>query len=143
MGLLPAPECTLCSQQAVGTFIHMFWECPPVDTFWQQVSVKLSEMFSVTIPKTVSALLLNSLPQWPTPVYSNRILLAGLTAAKRLIASRWKHPEKLTITSWMLAYLDIILLEQSTARVMRLSGSKIELWGSAAETLKHSINMLH
>ena len=136
MGVLTSPICTLCSHGSIGTFMHVFWECPPVSAFWGLIAQNLSDMFDVDVPKSVPALIFNSLPQQPSPVYRIRILMAGLTAAKKLVASRWKYPDGLNVANWRLTFLDIIFLEQSTARIMGLSDLKVTLWNSAAETLK-------
>lgn len=51
-------------------------------------------------------------------------IFAGLTVAKKLFAMRWKHPDKLSVNSWILAFLDIIYLELSTARVIGVKESQ-------------------
>ena len=119
-----------------GTFLHMFWQCPPVASFWNRVSSHLSDIFPLTIPVSISTLLLNDLSQLLTPGQQKRLILAGLTAAKKLVDMRWKHPDKLSMNNWILAFLDIIYLELSTARVIGVKESKIELWVSVAGKLK-------
>ena len=91
------------------------------------------------MPASASSLLLNDLSLLSTSVSQKRLLLAGLTAAKKLVATRWKHPDKLSVSNWILTFLDIIYLELSTARVIGLSESKIGLWVSAAIKLKERI----
>lgn len=139
MGLLADSRCTLCSLGAPGTFLHMFWECPPVACFWNRISSQLSDLFSLTMPVSVTTFLPNDLSQLPTPGYQKRLILAGLTAAKKLVAMRWKHPDKLSVSKWILTFLDIIYLELSTTRVIGIKESKIGLWVSAAGKLKEWI----
>jgi len=43
-------------------------------------------------------------------------VLAGLTAAKKMIALRWKLPHSLSVKRWILTFLDVIFLELSPAR---------------------------
>lgn len=87
---------TLCSLGALSTFLHMFWEYPPVAPFWNGVSSLLSDTLSLTMPVSVTALLLNDLSQLPAPWYQKRFIFAGLNAAKKLVAMRWKHPDPIS-----------------------------------------------
>ncbi len=34
MNLTSSPKCNLCSQGVLGTFVHLFWECPSLSPFW-------------------------------------------------------------------------------------------------------------
>lgn len=136
MGLLPDSRCTLCPLGVPGTFIHMYWECPPVACFWKKVATQLSDIFSLTVPVCPTVLLLNDVSVLPAPIHKKRLILAGLTAAKKLVAMRWKHPDRLSLSMWILTYLDVIYLEVSTARVIGVKESNIALWLSAARKLK-------
>ncbi len=140
MGFLPDPRCTLCTRfGAPGTFFHMFWDCPPVAWFWNVVASQLSVIFSLVMPVSATVLLLNDLSQLPTTKQQKIVILAGLTAAKKLVALRWKHPGKLNLSNWILAFLDVIYLEISTAHVNGVKESNIVLWVLAAESLKGRI----
>ena len=142
LGLLPHSCCTLCTLGTTGTFIHMFWECPPVVRFWKEVSGKLADTFSLSLPVCPVVLLLNDLSLLPAPIYKKRIILAGITAAKKLISMRWKYPDKLNLNMWILTYLDIIYLEISTARVLGVKEANIAMWLSTADKLKESLLLL-
>ncbi len=37
MGLSPHPYCNLCGPGCLGTLMHMLWECPDVQDFWDMV----------------------------------------------------------------------------------------------------------
>ena len=87
MGLVADSWCTLCS---LGV---------SVASFWNRVSSHLSDIFSLTIPMPISTLLLNDLSQLSTPGQQKRLIFAGLTAAKKLVAMRWKHPDKLSMNN--------------------------------------------
>lgn len=65
MGLLADSQCTFCSLGAPGTLLHMFWECPSLTCYWNAVSSQLSNIFSRSMPASVTALLLNDLSQLP------------------------------------------------------------------------------
>ena len=111
------PLASLCSMKASGTFLHMMLNCRPVSQFWTKVTAELSDMVSVTIPVTIPVLLLIDLSEVNITKLKKLIVLAGRTAAKKLIALRWKPPHSLTIRHWALTFLDVIYLELSTARI--------------------------
>lgn len=39
-----SPNCTLCSGNIVGTSMHMVWECPEVQSFWEGITEMLSDI---------------------------------------------------------------------------------------------------
>lgn len=65
------------------------------------------------------------------------ILLAGLTAAKKIIAVRWKHPHCLSHRQWVLTFIDIAYLELSTARIHNAKEETINLWNQTVSDLKN------
>ncbi len=38
MKLRANPFCDFCSDNTIGTFLHMVWQCPEVNRFWENVS---------------------------------------------------------------------------------------------------------
>ena len=117
MKVISDPSCTLCTLKTSGTFLHMTWECPPVAQFWQGVAAELTALISETVPVTIPVLLLNDLSALRVPVCQKHVMLACLTAAKKIIAVRWKPSHTLTIRQWVLTFLDVTYMELSTARI--------------------------
>lgn len=136
MKVIGNPTCTLCSSKADGTFFHMFWQCSPVRTFWVMVASNLSKLFKISLPCSPSVLLLNDLLELRLSLDSKRALLAGLTAGKKLVATRWKPPHSLSFRAWILTYLDIAYLELSTAKVHGAKDSAIKAWSSLLNSLR-------
>ena len=139
MKILNSPKCTLCATNSIGTFLHMFWECPNVNSFWNMVSEKLSQLFEVDITPSPSLLLLNDISQLNLNSTRSRTFFAGLTAAKKMVATRWKPPHTLTFRQWALTFLDIIYLEQSIARLHGAKEENVVIWSNIADKLKHMI----
>ena len=136
MKLINDPSCSLCNLNSPGTFIHMVWECPPVEQFWIKVASKLSDLTSVTVPATIPVLLLTDLSGLGLSRAVRRVVLAGITAAKKLVALRWKPPHSLVIRHWMLSFLDVVYLEMSTARINGAKESTLNDWRAVANSLK-------
>ena len=116
--------------------MHMMWDCPPVALFWTKVASGMSRVLSVTVPLTVPALLLNDLSKLNITKFKMRILLAGLIAAKKMVAVRWKPPNSLTFRHWVLASLDVVYLELSTARINRTNDTNANNWHPAVDSFK-------
>lgn len=105
--------CTFCflSSKAIGTYFHMFWECTLVPEFQKMVAFNLSKLFKIRLPCSLATLILNDLSRLGLTLDKRRVFLAGLTAAKKLVATRWKPPHSLSFRAWVLTYLDIVYLE--------------------------------
>lgn len=64
------------------------------------------------------------------------IVLSGITAAEKIIAARWKPPHTLTVRQWALTFLDVVYMESATARINGAKEVNVNMWLSAADTLK-------
>lgn len=81
MGLALSPFCTLCGQVAVGTLMHVLWECPDVQRFWVNVMDKLSGLVRRRFPMEPDLLLLNDVSRFKITETERKLRLAGMTAA--------------------------------------------------------------
>lgn len=88
MKIIDDPPCNLCLLKAQGTLIHIFWDCPPVGRFWGNVGSKLFNLIHETVPVTTCILILNDLSILNIPKLRKQVIFAGLTAAKKMIATR-------------------------------------------------------
>ena len=113
----------------------MVWQCPEVNRFWHSVSSVMSSIIEGAIPHSQCLLLLNDTSSLKLTVNSKRLLLAGLTAAKRMIAYRWKPPHELSMTEWLSSYRDIAQLELSTAHLHYAKTSNIDCWTKLLEKI--------
>ncbi len=85
MKRLPTPLCILCNSNTVGTYMHMFFDCPLISKFWDKVFLTVSELCDRFIPKRPSICLLNDDSDLNLNVYQCRIFHTALTAAKKVI----------------------------------------------------------
>ena len=91
----------------------------------------------INITPSPSLFLLNDVSQLSLNKTCKRIFFAGLTAAKKMIATRWKPPHTLTFRQWALTFLDIVYLELSIARLHGASEENINIWSVVADRLKN------
>ncbi len=61
-----------------------------------------------------------------------RIFLAGLTAAKKIVVTRWKPPHSLNKQYWVLTFIDMVYL----AHIHGTREDTIRLWAHTLEKLK-------
>lgn len=92
MKLVPTPTCDLFSLGQMGSFLHMFWECPDVVAFWKLVSSVLSDLTGENVPYCPKLLLLNDTSSLDLSAPLSRVLFAGLTAAKKMLALAVETP---------------------------------------------------
>lgn len=81
-------------------------------------------------------LVLNDLSALNISMLNKHVIFAGLAAAKKLIATRWKPLPSLLIKVWTLSFLDVVCMTLSTARVSGADKSHISTWDSTAGSLK-------
>ena len=132
----PTPECLLCPLQVTGTFIHMMWECPPVEQFWNRITSTMSIVTGHKIPTSPTVLLLNDFTGLDLPIICQRWLLLALTAAKRMLAQRWVPPHNISHSKWINDTVDLANLEMSVARMHRAKPSNVNLWKPLIELLQ-------
>ena len=136
MKILNNPNCTFCASNSIGTFFHMVWECPSVLRFWNMVADKLATLLQVNITPSPSLFILNDVSQLQLNGTRTRVFLAGLTAAKKMVATRWKPPHTLTFRHWALTFLDIVYLEMSIARLHGAKEENINIWSNIADEIR-------
>ena len=130
MKLNPSPNCQLCSLGTIGTFVHMVWECPGVSDFWSMVSNRMSIVLGRTIPCSPTILLLRDFTGLDLSLMHQRWFLVGLTAAKKLVAQRWKAPHDLSYQHWVNTVIDLAKLERSVASMHGAQARNINLWST-------------
>ena len=138
--LCTTPICTLCNNNKLGTYMHMMWECPDVSRFWSRVSEVLSEVMGINIPLLPNILMLNDDSAIGLTMPCRRLLLLGLTAAKKLLVLRWKPPHKLEVSQWILSLINMISLELSIARSNGAQENTLTILSTAIEKLKSCLH---
>lgn len=72
-----------------GTFLHVWWECPRLWPFWQDVRAQIKVILDIEMQDSPMEFLLH-VPSTPLSRYRKSILLHLLNAARRLIPIHWK-----------------------------------------------------
>lgn len=135
MNISQSPQCMLC-QNATGTFLHMFWECPIISIFWKYVIEMLSKFLDTTLVLDPCFCLLNDDSSLDLSLREKRLVFAGFTAAKKTIFQLWFKPDISAKCYWIRSLLDIASLEETTARLNNASLSTVNAWKDLCSRIK-------
>lgn len=136
MKRVTSPVCTLCNDRLMGSFMHMYWDCKNVQIFWKMVSSALSEALCIEVPCKPSILHLNEISGLNLNRAQTSLFLTGITAAKKMLAQRWKFPNALSRHQWTVTYLDILNMELSVARMHKSKPNTLLAWQESIEKVK-------
>lgn len=139
MKIATSPNCDLCPLNVQGSFLHVYWECPGVVGFWKEISLTLSDILKIKIPVSPALLLLNDDSSLILSLQHRRILWAGLTAAKKMLALRWQPPHSLAWQQWANSFLEIVLMEWSVARMHGANHKTLQGWEAAHKLVKERV----
>ena len=94
-----SPTCWRC-KSALGTLIHIWWECPIVQPFWKEV-YRIIPLITTYSPNFTAAQFLLHHTSLPYHVYKNSIVLHLINAAKLCIPTHWKDTSPPSISEWL------------------------------------------
>lgn len=126
------------------TFVHLRLQallctCPSVAAFWRQISITLSDLLKANIRLSPSLFLLNDDSTSELSSQQKRMLWAGLTAAKKMLALQWQPPHLLPWQQWANSFLDIVIMERSVARMHTASQKTIRAWDAAYSLVRERV----
>ncbi len=85
----------------VGDYVHIFWECPKIQVYWQGVKREISKVLGYDIPMHPVFFLLDG---FPPDQFSKSHLFALhilLMAARKIITVNWMKVHQPTLTEWI------------------------------------------
>ncbi|WP_242641729.1 hypothetical protein, partial [Candidatus Ichthyocystis sparus] len=86
--LSPSPHCKLCDLNQIGTFLHIMWECPSVQNFWQQIVKHLHNALGLEIDLSPKCMLLNDDSGQNLNHMQRLLWLSACIVAKKMLAVR-------------------------------------------------------
>lgn len=84
-------SCWRCGAEG-GTMVNIFWECPKVQQFWQDVTAIIKELTAVDLHANPAACLLH-LTNLPIKKYKSPLTMQLLNAAKACILLCWRDAD--------------------------------------------------
>ncbi len=99
----------------VGDYVHIFWECPKIQVYWQGVKREISKVLGYDIPMHPVFFLLDG---FPPDQFSKSHLFALhilLMAARKIITVNWMKVHQPTLKEWTQRLNQIYIFEKMTA----------------------------
>lgn len=96
----------------------------------------MSNILNDDIPVSPIILLLNDMSSIMLTYLQKIIILAGLTAAKRMLALCWQPPHTLSILQWANIYLEVINMELSVAKMHGSNGKTSSSWAETSSKVQ-------
>lgn len=87
------PHCPRCRTQ-LGTYLHMFWDCPALSIFWSGIQLNVQLELSVPMSPELALLGIHEDEQRP---HHSKLLILYLFYAKKEILCKWSSP---ALSSW-------------------------------------------
>lgn len=108
-GLRTDARCKRCGVEEAN-FVHMAWECAPVQEYWKRVMSIIGEMIQIPIECTIRACLLGLFPT--VKALKRTFCVVATLLAKRRVSIQWGGIRPPTIQKWMvdMAYCKDMLL---------------------------------
>lgn len=123
------PMCDRC-KSAEATLIHMFWLCPQIQQYWEDICEALSDMLGVTITLNPLLMLFGITAEGlRLPAGGQKLIAFSTLLARRLILLRWKDAVPPTKPHWIKDVLYHLKLEKIRC-IMNGSERKFhQVWG--------------
>lgn len=139
MGLLQKNTCWKCNGD-IGTYIHVFWECPLVAPFWTEVVKYLERCIGLPIPASPQMCLLGSKcfmpPGFTMDTY--KFAVTGFLVAARLILRIWKSPHKPQTSDWIKMMTETASYERLLSKIHDTQDKTSRIWTYFFEFVKGS-----
>lgn len=117
--------CWRACGESKATHYHMFWECPVITKYWEEIKLNMEKIMKIVIPSGFETLYLGLRPdtvKGPENRYMYNILLLASTKA---ITRKWLVKDSPTIEDWIRVVKDIFTMEKLTF-ILRLEQEKFK-----------------
>lgn len=121
MGMTASHTCQHCTFNDIDNYLHAFWYCTPIDTFWYMVRNDFSTQTGCAIKATPSLCLFGDLTSISLDKAELSMLITSLSVAKKAILMNWKTRQNLHIAQYR-----NMLLEHSSFVAMWWWGKRVQ-----------------
>ena len=115
-----------CSAERANHF-HIFWECPKLKSFWENVHKSLCSVFNCQLPFDFLTLYLGYV-EGITVLKDKKLLQVLLVACKKSITRRWLTPNPPTLGDWYGIILEIFKMEKLTYFLRTQKEKFYQIW---------------
>ena len=115
----------------IGNHNHIFWTCPKLKTFWEEVFRALEDVFDQNFTKDPKMALLGAIPEGIDGRAKKYLLQILFTAAIKCITIMWLKPEPPTYNLWIEKVWEIYHIEQITYSLRLQKDTFVKRWSPA------------
>lgn len=125
----------LCGADKADHF-HVFWSCPSIHSYWQEIKKCMDKILKVDFPLTFEALYLGKLDIDFTRFGDKHIYRIMMIASKKALTRKWMSNVVPKVDDWVEVMHNIYVMEKLTF-AMRLEVDKFKrIWENWMEYIK-------
>lgn len=91
---------------------HIFWSCPVLTPFWQEIHKHISNIFGANIPFNCKTFYMGDFFSDGGTINDKKLVQILLAASKKAITRKWLKPHCPTIDDWIEIIYQIYILER-------------------------------
>ncbi len=121
----------------MGDFTHIFWDCPKLTNFWNNIQKEIKQILSININLDPALAILGIFSDDSIDrnlIYLIRILLI---TAKKMITASWLEPRPPSITEWTERVKNVYIMEKITARLQMKTDRFCVRWAPLTQAMPH------
>lgn len=120
-----------------GTLGHLFWSCPKLRTFWDDIFHLYSEVYGKQLtPDSLLVILGCSNFSFTLPLMLQQALMFGMVIAKRVILREWKSASPPCFRKWLNDMVSCVYLEEIRYTLSDAHHKFIDIWGPFIEYIR-------
>lgn len=112
----------------IGDHTHIFWDCPILSNYWQNVQEEIKKCFQIDIPLEPLYFILGILPEDLSENSDTDLLRTLLLIANKVITSLWLQPHPPTVAQWKERIQEVYSIERLTASLHLKIEAYIRKW---------------
>ena len=125
----------LCGEKSANHF-HIFWECPSIIPYWNELKKSMTKILKVELPFTFVVLYRGKGNQRITNSGDKYLFRTMLVAGKKAITRKWLKTEVPKMEDWVEVMHNIFIMEKLTFSI-RLESDKFKiLWNNWVDFVK-------
>jgi hypothetical protein len=107
---------------------HIFWNCPKIVKYWEDIWSVMKEILKYEIPKTCVVLFLGNLTHENTRGEDRYLIKVLLAASKKAITRLWYKADPPSCEQWLCIVEEIFVMERFTHKLRLQEDLFLEKW---------------
>jgi len=117
----------------VGDHTHIFWDCPRILEYWQNIQKEIKKCLCIDLPLEPSYFVLGILPADLEENNQKCLLRLLLLIANKAITASWLKPHPPTVAQWRDRIQDVYNMEYTTALLQLKVEVFLNKWSSIVQ----------